>query len=345
MARQHPKMRRPDPGHHRPHIDSFALSLRSDGRSERTVTIYTDGLVLFAGWLRHHHGAIEWEQVGRDHVRGFFVWLRASSKDGEPCPHWLPPRRRAGEDKAPAADPDRPPCTGYGKAYINNLARCIQQFSNWFADEEDLPPMFDRRVKVPQAPKPTDNPVPVLTQEQLDRLVKDAERGRDYISRRDAAILHLFRATGCRLAEVAGLDLDDVDLSERSMFVTGKGGKQRTVRFDYPAARAVDRYKRIRSRHPAAHLQAMWLGIRRRQRMTPSGIYQMIAGRGERLGIPVHPHMFRHGFTDAWLRNGGTEGDLMELNGWESTQMLQRYGRSVRARRAHGAYDKVMGGA
>lgn len=343
MAPQHPKMRRPDPGHLKPYIESFAFSLSADGRSDRTSKIYTDALTFFAGWVIHHHGPIEWEQVGRDHIRGFFVWLHAP-KDGEPCAHWLPPRR-AEQDAEPAvADTVRPPCSGYGKGYINNLARCIQQFSHWLAEEEDIPEMF-ARVKVPSPPRYDENPVPVLTAEQLAALVRDAERSRSYADRRDAAILHLLRATGIRLAELSGLNLDDVALSERTATVTGKGGKTRNVRFDHAAVRAIDRYKRIRAKHPAAHLSAMWLGVRRKQRMTASGIYQMVAGRGRRLGIKVHPHMLRHGFVDKWLDCGGAEGDLMELTGWESTQMLQRYGRAVRSRRAQRSYDRVMGDA
>lgn len=80
--------------------------------------------------------------------------------------------------------------------------------------------------------------------------------------------------------------------------------------------------------------------------MTPSGIYQVIARRGERLGIKLHPHMFRHTFAHRWLDAGGAEGDLMELTGWDSPQMLRHYGASARAARARRAYDRVdvMGG-
>ena len=39
----------------------------------------------------------------------------------------------------------------------------------------------------------------------------------------------------------------------------------------------------------------------------------------------VTPHQFRHTFVDAWLKSGGSEGDLMRLNGWKSRQMVDRY--------------------
>lgn len=79
--------------------------------------------------------------------------------------------------------------------------------------------------------------------------------------------------------------------------------------------------------------------------MTPKGVYQLIVRRGEKLGIKVWPHMFRHTFSRRWLDAGGSEGDLLELNGWDSEQMLRHYGRSARAR-ARRSYDSidVMGG-
>jgi integrase/recombinase XerD len=74
--------------------------------------------------------------------------------------------------------------------------------------------------------------------------------------------------------------------------------------------------------------------------MTASGIYQVIARRGRQCGIEVFPHLFRFHFSHTWLDRGGTEGDLMELNGWTSTQMLRRYG--ARSARARSSYDRIM---
>jgi hypothetical protein len=56
--------------------------------------------------------------------------------------------------------------------------------------------------------------------------------------------------------------------------------------------------------------------------------------RGGQCGVAVHPHRFRHHFSHTWLDRSGPEGDLMELNGWASPQMLRRYGASARSARA-----------
>jgi integrase/recombinase XerD len=55
----------------------------------------------------------------------------------------------------------------------------------------------------------------------------------------------------------------------------------------------------------------------------------------------LHPHQFRHTFAHLWLDQGGAEGDLMELAGWTSRQMLSRYGASARSARARRSYDRI----
>jgi integrase/recombinase XerD len=68
----------------------------------------------------------------------------------------------------------------------------------------------------------------------------------------------------------------------------------------------------------------------------------VIARRGRECGVDVFPHRFRHHFSHTWLDRGGPEGDLMELNGWTSPQMVRRYGASARSARARRTYDRVM---
>ena len=77
----------------------------------------------------------------------------------------------------------------------------------------------------------------------------------------------MFAATGIRLAEMAGLRYEpddpqqgDVDVWQREITVRGKGGKARIVKVTYDAARALDRYLRVRARHAQAWRPQLWLG-------------------------------------------------------------------------------------
>ncbi len=294
-----------------PYIDSFDLVMRVEEKSDRTRSMYCDAVRWFAGWLTQQ-SVRRWPDVGVAELRAFFLHIKELD---------------------------------YSQSYRNNIGRCLQAFYKFLAAEEQLPNPFDQ-IKPPPPPKMGDTPPAIVESDALRALIKDAEQNRDFFSRRDAAMLRLFACTGCRLAEVTNLKLADVNVRERTAYVTGKGGKSRTVKFDHKCALALDRYIRLRAEHDLAQLPALWLGLNRQGPMTFWGVRRAVTRRAKALGMDIHPHLFRHTFTHNWLDAGGTEGDLMELNGWESPQMLRLYGRSARNARARRAYDRidVMGG-
>jgi integrase/recombinase XerD len=169
--------------------------------------------------------------------------------------------------------------------------------------------------------------------------------------RRDAAVLAVFLATGIRVAELAAIRYcpgdpgrSDVDLEAREIRVRGKGGRERTVRIGHEAARRLDRYLRARARHELAYTPELWLGAGGRGPLDRSGIYQLVVRRGRECGVRLYPHRFWRHLAHTWLDRGGAEGDLMELSGWVSPQMLTRYGASARGARARRSYDRVISG-
>jgi len=300
-----------DAGVFQAEIGSFALYLAAEGKSPRTVRTYTEAAAWFAAaWLAGRTECTGWEQVGKQDVQEWMVHLLAR----------------------------------YSPAYASNQYRGLQQFFKWLAAEEELPDPMEG-LRPPRVPVKL---VPVFTAAELAALGR-ACAGRGFAQRRDAAIIAVFTATGVRLSELAGLRYSpdrpregDVDLMAREVTVTGKGGKPRIVKIGRDAARSLDRYIRARSRHAQAWRPQLWLGVNGRGPLTGSGIYQVIARRGVQAGVAVHPHRFRHHFSHTWLVRGGPEGDLMELNGWSSPQMLLLYGASARSARARRTYDRVM---
>ena len=161
-------------------------------------------------------------------------------------------------------------------------------------------------------PKVGEVEVPVIPTETVRRLLSDCSSA-SFDDRRDAAMIRLFYDTGLRLAEMASLQVEDVDVRNRVIHVThGKGNKGRSVRFGANATSAVNRYRRERAKHPARDLSAWWIGSR--GAITPSGIAQMLRRRCDMAGLDrIHPHQFRHSFAAAWMADGGSEGDLMHL--------------------------------
>lgn len=212
--------------------------------------------------------------------------------------------------------------------------RALQQFFKWAVDEDEIDRSPMEKMKAPQVPR---SPVPVIGVDDFRRLLKTAD-GKDYVSRRDAAILMLLYDTGMRRGEIAGLRLADVDLKDRLAYVIGKGGHVRAVRFGGRTAVALDRYLRLRRGHRlAGGSDAFWLG--QDGELTASAFNQLLAKRCATAGLPrLHPHQLRHTFAHEYLSHEGNEGDLMRLAGWKSRSMLNRYGESLADARARAAY-------
>jgi site-specific recombinase XerD len=253
-SRRYP--RNQEAGPFRPMIDSFELHLRAERKSDKTIRIYLEAALWFAAEYLIGAGLTDWTEVRARHVQGWIVVLLGR----------------------------------YSDQYANNQFRALQQFFKWYATEDPDEPRPNAMANL-KPPKLSDKLVPVFTDDEIDRLLATC-KGSGFRNRRDYAIIQMFKDTGARLSELAGLDADDVAPKDREATVTGKGDKQRTLKYTYETARALDRYNRERAKRPMARLSALWLGLR--GPMTPSGIYQMIERRGYEAGVEVNPHKFRH---------------------------------------------------
>lgn len=143
---------------------------------------------------------------------------------------------------------------------------------------------------------------------------------------RDRAMLELLYATGIRVAELCGLDIGDVDEQRRTVRVTGKGDKQRTVPFGVPAMQAVRSW--LAAGRPYLEREdrrALFLG-RRGGRIDQRQVRRVVHRAGGAAGHPeISPHALRHSAATHLLEGGADLREVQEILGHSSMQTTQIY--------------------
>ena len=120
----------------------------------------------------------------------------------------------------------------------------------------------------------------------------------------------------------------------------GKGKRPRALPIGNKTANALNRYVRVRRQNRGRATDALWLGRGGSKNsapaITPSGIRQVIRNRAADAGLgKVYPHQLRHSWAHDQMASGQiSESDLMQLAGWKSRTMLQRYAASAAQERA-----------
>ena len=292
-------------------IDSFGRHIRAENLSPQTYEAYVGATKQFHQYLLEKGMPVNVAAIRREHVEAFITHL---------LEHWKP-------------------------ATANNRYRGVQAFFKWAVSEGEVKESPMSQMKPPKVPE---NLPPVLREEELKNLLATCERDQDLESRRDAALIRIFIDTGARLSEIANLrwvpsddTINDVGLDQGLLRVLGKGRRERILGIGSKTVRALDRYTRLRKGRHDAGLPWLWLGTR--GRVTPSGVRQIIQRRGEQAGlVGLYPHQLRHTFAHRWLseENAG-ENNLMNLMGWRSRTMLQRYAASAAGERALSAHKRL----
>jgi site-specific recombinase XerD len=283
---------------------SFMRSLAGENRSPRTLRTYTEGAEQFLSWATDHGHTADPALIRREHIREFLGDL----------------------------------LTTHSPATARARFSALRRFFNWLVEEEEIDRSPMERMRGPVVPdKPTDIP----RESEVRALLKVTE-GKDFLERRDRAIVRLMIDCGLRRSEVANLRRDDLELDAQCIRVHGKGGHEDIVPFGTKATAELDRYMRVRGRHPHAKDGPLFVGMY--GGITENAVYQMIERRCRQAGITMHPHQLRHYFADSWKSQGGSEEDLQRLGRWRDPKMLRRYGAAAGDRRARDAHRRFSPG-
>jgi integrase/recombinase XerC len=141
---------------------------------------------------------------------------------------------------------------------------------------------------------------------------------------RDRAWMELLYASGLRISELVGVDIDDIELRARLVKVRGKGSKERIVPFGSKAEAAVRAYMAIRA--PAGEEQAVFLNYRG-NRITTRSVARLFDRylRAASMRAGISPHTMRHSFATHLLNAGADLRGIQELLGHASLSTTQKY--------------------
>ena len=221
---------------------------------------------------------------------------------------------------------------GHARASSARRLAAIRAFGRYLRREEEI----EQEPGAMVAPPKLDRKMPAhLEVNEVERLLA-APDGDTLLGRRDRSILELFYASGLRLSELVGLDLEDVNLSSRLVRVLGKGGKERIVPFNKNTAAALRTYLgdreslvRRRPRGETSRRRAVeplfvnYRGGRLSSRSVDRLVRKYVAATSARLGIS--PHALRHSFATHLLERGADLRAIQELLGHARVSTTQRY--------------------
>jgi integrase/recombinase XerC len=233
---------------------------------------------------------------------------------------------------------------GAGAASLGRKLSTLRSFYGFLVRDGLAQGNPARAVASPRRPKRLPE---VLPEEEVAVLVEAPASEEGPLALRDRAFLELLYASGLRVSELTGLDVDDVDRSRGLVRVLGKRGKERIVPFGRPAAAALREW--IERGRPALAAgegragggPALFLNARG-GRLGPRSVARRLSRWVRAAGLPrhVHPHVLRHCFATHLLGNGADLRGIQELLGHASLSTTQRY-THLDWKRLADAYDRA----
>lgn len=218
--------------------------------------------------------------------------------------------------------------SGLARSTLARRAATVRTFMSWALREGLIEVDPSIRLKAPKKNSPLPH---VLHQQQMSRMFEslaDAAESGEPLAVRNRALVELLYATGLRVGEMAGLDIDDVDPERRTVRVLGKGDKERTVPFGVPAAVAMDDW--LRRGRPALSTSnsgaAIFLGKRGRridQRQARDVVERHLSALGDTAA--TSPHALRHSTATHLLDGGADLRAVQEILGHNSLATTQIY--------------------
>jgi integrase/recombinase XerC len=210
---------------------------------------------------------------------------------------------------------------GLNPRSVQRRLSALRGFFNYLIREKVLKSNPAADIRAPKAAKRLPKTLDV---DQVATLLE--RKPTDALSRRDLAMLELLYSSGLRLAELAGLDVTDLDLADRTVRVLGKGSKTRVLPVGGKAVTALRAWLGERKSLVKDGAGALFVGQNGR-RLGARAIQRRIGrwAAGSNLNVPVHPHLLRHSFATHLLESSRDLRGVQELLGHADISTTQVY--------------------
>jgi integrase/recombinase XerC len=269
-------------------VERFLNHLRLERRlSEHTITSYRRDLTCLGKFCETNNLA-RWQDIKSHHVRGFAASSHAAG---------LSPRS------------------------IQRRLSGVRSFMNHLIREGDIAQNPATEISAPQVARKLPNTLDV---DQMARLLQIT--GDDPVTVRDRAMLELLYSSGLRLAELIGLDPEDLSLDDGMVRVTGKGNKTRLIPVGKVARISIQNWLPMRPDLAAVDESALFVGVRGR-RISPRTVQNRVHHWAIKAGIPQHvyPHLFRHSFATHLMESSRDLRAVQEMLGHADISTTQIY--------------------
>jgi integrase/recombinase XerD len=279
-------------GHVEEFIDQFLLYLATERGLSTNYQLSTQrSLETFAKWLSSVARISGLENVEPGHFADYLAW-----------------RKRA----------------GLAAASIKLEAIALRVFFRFLLARKILSSNPAENLSVPRIEKYLPETLDTSAVKRLLECISEA----DTMGLRDRAMLELLYASGLRISELCNIRLENLDLEDGMIRVTGKGNKTRLVPVGSAARSALERYlemerPKLVSRRTGAEI---FLSVRGRK-LTPQRVWQLIKRYAARSGLEanVYPHLLRHSFATHLLAGGADLRIIQEMLGHADISTTQIY--------------------
>jgi integrase/recombinase XerD len=270
-------------------VSAFLSTRRLKNLSPNTITFYSQHLGKFLEFMDSHYPDVSLEQIDHNILREYVSGLKKNHSAGG----------------------------------INHHIKVVKILFKFMVEEgviSENPSKKISRIKTNQTA------IATFSNSQIMAMLEVTKHQMDFPGIRNYALITLLYDTGCRISELLGLEIDNIQLEEKILTVKGKGGMRRVVPFGDRSLINLVKYlnKRNKLFGNEGVLFLTKFGGPLTRRMT-NKIIERIGNKARIENVRLSAHTFRHTFAQNWLMNGGDIFSLQKILGHRTLAMVRNY--------------------